>query len=382
MGLGIYILLGFSIGFVVIGIYFSNHPDMMAKFGLLQLFQGGSGGTSKTAASSTGTELNPQDLKRMQESAEDFLEFDKIYDGMISFAKDPRYFTMGFGVNGVNINMFNAEEKVALKNGFMSILNTLKDDTQFLVQSRYIDLSKNFEYYKPIIENNEKEKDRLIDRSKLEKSEVLKQKMIKNAEDLKQRNEYAKHIIDFFDFYVKQSECIYIKIFVFVNYRYESKTGFTLNKKKIINESFETLSTKVKILKEQFESIGLKTYSLDSKSTANVLYNSMLKNESSYQRLEDAIKNGLLDLAVINKPKEESEENSEYDDGYDDRYNDDYEYEWKDEAAVSGESEQNFHNEQNELDKTRQMKEIPDIKATKQNMDQHLEFSLDDDDDE
>lgn len=363
--MGMWILIVSSLGIAVLGIVLSNNPQLLAKLGILQAMQ--KSNVAKKSREIRSSDLSPDELKKMKQTVEEFLEFDKIYDGMISFVNDPTYFTMGFGVHGININMYNPQEKIALKNGFMGILNTLKDDTQFLVQSRYVNLSKNFEYYKPIVEANERERDILLNRIKDEKSEVLKSKFSTKAAHLKQRNAYAKHIMEFFDYYVKESECIYIKIFVFVNYRYEAKTNFFLSKNKMLDEAFNALSNKVKILKEQFESIGLKAYTLDSKSTANVIYSTMAKSESSYQTLEDALNNGLLDLVIENRNQEQVKE--------DKTYSDDYEYEWREEAAISIEEEDEDINSKKSKDKPKVSAESLPLAIKKD-----MEIDLDDED--
>ena len=304
-------------------IYLSGKPDAQEKIASLLGKKTSSSGNGKAVS------FDEKELKNLRDTAEDFLEFDTIHKGMISFTDDPNYFTMAFGGHGINISMYSGNERMGLKNGFMSILNTLKEDTQFLVQSRYIDLSQNFTFYKPVIQASEKERNLLEEKVKVEKSEPIKRKMIEKVEKLKQRNNYADHIIDFFKFYTQQSDCIYIKIFVVVNHKYE-KVG-RQKRKQVIEEAYNALSNKVKILREQFESTKLKTYGLDSVQTANIIYSTLLKNESAFTKLEDAVQNGLLDLAVETLPGEPIEgENL-------DKYKDDYEYPYMDEAVAANE---------------------------------------------
>lgn len=323
--LWMWIGIGFSVIIAAVGIFFSGNTDAQDKV--------------KKATKSIDKKKRTEDaqfdeteIQKMRETAEDFLEFDKISNGMVCFKKDPNYFTMAFGVQGINISMYSGAERASLKSGFTSILNTLKEDVQILVQSRYVDLGKNFDYYKPIIEANDRERERLIDRTKVEKSEPLRRKAAEKAEKLRQRNNYANHIIDFFKFYTKESDCIYIKIFVVLSFRYIPKSRFE-KRERIMEEAFNTLSNKVKIYREQFESIKLKTYELNSVQAANIIYSSMLKNESSFMKLEDAMKNGLVDLVVETKPGSKLDKNKY------DRYVDDYDYDYHDEAAASSDEE-------------------------------------------
>ncbi|HCT64545.1 MAG TPA: hypothetical protein DIC60_04665 [Lachnospiraceae bacterium] len=315
-------IIGACAAIVGPAIYLSGKPEAQEK--LMKM-----AGQKPSSGNGKAVSFDERELKNLRDTAEDFLEFDTIHKGMISFTDDPNYFTMAFGVHGINISMYSGNERMGLKNGFMSILNTLKEDTQFLVQSRYIDLSQNFNFYKPVIQASEKERNLLEEKVKVEKSEPIKRKMIEKVEKLKQRNNYADHIIDFFKFYTQQSDCIYIKIFVVVNYKH-TKVG-RQKKEQIIEEAYNALTNKVKILREQFESIKLKTYSLDSVQAANMIYSSLLKNESAFAKLEDAVNNGLLDLAVETLPGEQIEDESL------NKYKDDYEYPYMDEAAAANE---------------------------------------------
>lgn len=319
------IVIGISIIIVIISILVSNNSDAQEKIK-------SAAKKAEKKRNSDEIEFDESELTKMRETAEDFLEFDSINNGMICFTKDPNYFTMAFGVHGINISMYSGAERAALKDGFMSILNTLKDDIQFLVQSRYVDLNKNFDFYKPVIDMNDRERERLLDKAKSENSEPLKAKALETAGKLKQRNIYANHIIDFFKFYTKESDCIYIKIFVVLSYRANPKSRFE-RREKIVEEAYNALSNKAKIFKEQFESIKLKTYELNSIQTANIIYNSMLKNESSFMKLEDAIKNGLTDIAVEPLAKTKGDKKNF------DRYVDDYDFDYHDEVAVTEEDE-------------------------------------------
>lgn len=310
MGLDLWmvIVLGFSIAVVVGAMIFGSRPDAEEKMQNMVK-------RAQPKKSSENT-FNEADLKNLRETAEDFLEFDNIDKGMISFKDDPNYYSMAFGVHGVNISMYSAQDRMALKSGFTNILNTLTDETQFLVQSRYIDLNKNFDYFKPVVDASKNEREIMLDRIKNEKSEPIKRKLIIKSERINQRVNYANHIMDFFKFYTKESDCIYIKIFVVVNHR--TKGNKWINKKSKTDEAYNAILNKAKILRDQFESIGLKTYQINSVQTANIMYSTLLKDESSYTKLEDAIENGLLDMAVETLPGQPigNENYNKYEDNY------------------------------------------------------------------
>lgn len=317
----IFLYLGMVVAFAfaLSGIWVSNNPEMADRLlKRLRKKKTEEEGDTLTETGKRGKEkgLRPDNAG----STYDFLEFDKIYKGMISFKRDPDYFVMGLGIQGVNINMYTEAERLTLKNGFTSILNTLKDETQFLVQSRYVDLSENFSYFKPVIEESKREVDRLQERVKDEKSDVLKQKMAIKIANLKARNDYAQHVIDFFDYYVKESKCIKINVYMLTGYRYMPKSNFSFSEGKIAEEAFAVLSNRVKLFQEQFSAMGLKAHVLDSIEMADIVYSTLIKNESAYMKLEDALKNGLLDIAVQDISAEIKEESETQDINYKDDY--------------------------------------------------------------
>lgn len=314
----LYVGVVLAFAFAMFGVWVSNNQEMAEKLlGRLK--------KKKSEEEEDTAETGKKDKKKGLNldnagSTYDFLEFDKINKGMISFKKDPDYFVMGLGIQGVNINMYTEAERLTLKNGFTSILNTLKDETQFLVQSRYVDLSENFNYFKPVIEESSKEVDRLQERIKDEKSDVVKQKMMVKARNMKAKNDYAQHIIDFFDYYVKESKCIQINVYMLTSYRYIPKNNFSFSEGKIAEEAYSVLSNRVKLFQEQFSAMGLKAHALDSIEMADIIYSTLVKNESAYMKLEDALKNGLLDIAVQDIGMEIKEESETQDINYKDDY--------------------------------------------------------------
>ena len=121
--LWMWIVIILSIVVVVVSIFISNNSDTQDKIRAAAK-------KVEKKRKSEDSEFDESELNHMRETAEDFLEFESINKGMICFSKEPNYFTMAFGVHGINISMHSGNERAALKSGFMGILNTLKDDMQ------------------------------------------------------------------------------------------------------------------------------------------------------------------------------------------------------------------------------------------------------------
>ena len=77
----------------------------------------------------------------------DFMEFDKIADNMIIQNNGKRY-TMVIQCKGINYDLMSEVEQMAVEEGFITFLNTLKYPIQLYVQARAIDLKDNLNIYK------------------------------------------------------------------------------------------------------------------------------------------------------------------------------------------------------------------------------------------
>ena len=79
----------------------------------------------------------------------EFMEFDKIVDNMILQDKETRY-TMVVQCKGINYDLMSDIEQLAVEEGFITFLNTLKYPIQLYVQARSIDLKKSMDLYKQL----------------------------------------------------------------------------------------------------------------------------------------------------------------------------------------------------------------------------------------
>ena len=77
----------------------------------------------------------------------DFMEFDKVEDDMIIQNNGNRY-TMVIQCKGINYDLMSDIEQLAVEEGFIVFLNTLKYPIQIYVQARSVDLKKSMEIYR------------------------------------------------------------------------------------------------------------------------------------------------------------------------------------------------------------------------------------------
>ena len=82
-----------------------------------------------------------------KESIYKFMEFDEIKDNMI-IRKNRTQYIMVIQCQGVNYDLMSEEEKVAVEEGFVQFLNTLRFPIQLYVQTRSLNLKDIIDEYK------------------------------------------------------------------------------------------------------------------------------------------------------------------------------------------------------------------------------------------
>ena len=113
-----------------------------------------------------GKEENKEELKGVKRKNElakmqkkdlfDFMEFDNVEDDMIIQNNGSR-FTMIIQCKGINYDLMSSVEQLAVEEGFIVFLNTLKYPIQIYVQARSVDLKKSMNIYNQRVKIFEKQ---------------------------------------------------------------------------------------------------------------------------------------------------------------------------------------------------------------------------------
>ena len=98
------------------------------------------------------TPVEAKNVKRVEKPVDKhdmsgFIKFDKIANDMIYQNNGERY-SMVLQCKGVNYHLMSEIEQMAVEEGFIMFLNTLKFPIQLYVQTRSVDLSENIKTYK------------------------------------------------------------------------------------------------------------------------------------------------------------------------------------------------------------------------------------------
>ena len=75
-----------------------------------------------------------------------FMEFDSVVDNMI-VRKNGKQYVMAIECKGINYDLLSEDEKDAVQQGFIELLNTLRFPIQLYVQTRTLDLTDTIKKY-------------------------------------------------------------------------------------------------------------------------------------------------------------------------------------------------------------------------------------------
>ena len=127
------------------------------------------------------------------------MEFDEVKDNMI-IRKNRTQYVMIMQCSGVNYDLMSEEEKIAVEEGFVQFLNTLRHPVQIYTQTRTINLNSSIQTYKEKIKEIQTRLEKLqLNYDQMVRSESYSQAQLDRAyfELTKQKNlyEYGKDII-------------------------------------------------------------------------------------------------------------------------------------------------------------------------------------------
>ena len=294
------VLLGVIAVFTVVFLVVTNKQKKSVNT------KGKSGTSSKTSTASKSDDVRRDDVFK-------FMEFDKIIDNMIVQKNGARY-TMAIKCKGINYDLMSDVEQMAVEEGFITFLNTLKYPIQFYVQAQNIDLKSAIAKYKSNISGIKDEYEEIDHEytKMLERFDTTEEDLRRTeAERSKVLNvyEYASDIINYVERMSLNKNLLQRNFYVLVSYnKSEIAAGdkFSDDEKEslcytelltrcqgIIN-SLASASVEGKVLNSnELADLLYTAYNRDDKGIMNVMMNhGIVTLDIAIEALKDAIKNG------------------------------------------------------------------------------------------
>ncbi len=255
--------------------------------------------TKDTKSSITG-------VKRVEKAAEQkdmsgFIKFDKIANDMIYQNNGERY-TMVIQCKGINYNLMSEIEQMAVEEGFIMFLNTLKFPIQLYVQTRSVDLSNNIKTYKGrvkqfvdkqnevITKYNEVEDD--VDSTQDEINYMKKEKV-------KYTNiaEYVSDITRYVERMALNKYMLQRNFYVVFSYnKSELVTTEKFSKEEYEDLCYRELYTRAQGIIGSLVSCSVNCRILNSNELAQLVYVSLNKDDANTMNIKDALESGVFRL--------------------------------------------------------------------------------------
>lgn len=227
------------------------------------------------------------------ESIYKFMEFDEIVDNMI-VRKNGTQFIMVLQCNGVNYDLMSEQEKIAVEEGFVQFLNTLRFPIQLYIQSRTLNLRDIIATYKDRVNNLSEDIDKLdarIAQAKAQGNRSLVEKLQFERKRKVNVLEYGINITDYVEKLSSNRNVLQQKTYVVVSY-YSAEIGGGLGnytKEEIYNMCFSELYTRCQNIASALATSQVTSKILDSEELAELLYIAYNRDEAELLQLSKAL---------------------------------------------------------------------------------------------
>ena len=251
-----------------------------------------------------------------KEAITKFMEFDEIKDNMI-IRKNRAQYIMILQCQGVNYDLMSEEEKLAVEQGFVQFLNTLRFPIQLYVQTRSLNLKDIIDGYKGRVRNLRAEVEALrakMQEAKLQSNNNLYERLRYEVRRKENVLEYGADIADYIGRMSLNKNVLQQKTYVIVSY-YAAENGSLANysKEEIDDMCFQELFTRSQSVMRSLAASEVTGRILNSEELAELLYIAYNRDDSELLQLSkalDAQYDSLYNTAkdVLKKKEERLEE--------------------------------------------------------------------------
>lgn len=235
-----------------------------------------------------------------------FMEFDRILDGMIVQNKGTKY-TMAIKCKGINYDLMSEVEQLAVEEGFITFLNTLRYPIQLYVQAQNIDLKGAISQYRANVsniteefENVNSEYQKVLD--SFESTDEDIEKIEKERSKIENVYEYANDIINYVERLSANKGLLQRSFYVLVSY-YTSEMNASNNfsKNEIADMCHNELLTRAHGIVSALAGCSVEGKILDSNELADLLYNAYNRDDRGLIDVKEALDSGFYRLYSTSK---------------------------------------------------------------------------------
>lgn len=231
----------------------------------------------------------------------DFIRFDKIANDMI-YQKHGERYTMVIQCKGINYELMSEIEQMAVEEGFITFLNTLKFPIQLYVQTRSIDLNENVRKYKERVKMFEEAEREVSKRYSALEDDIdaeLEDVVIAREEKLKYENllEYVEDITHYVETLAMNKQMLQRNFYVVLSYnKSDLITSEKFSKEEYEDLCYRELYTRAQGVIGSLMACSVTSHILTSNELAELLYISLNKDDEKTLDIRKAIESGFYRL--------------------------------------------------------------------------------------
>ena len=221
------------------------------------------------------------------------MEFDEVVDNMI-VRKNKTQYVMVLQCNGVNYDLMSEDEKIAVEEGFVQFLNTLRFPIQLYIQSRTLNLKDIVSGYKKrvtSIQNDLARIDLKLQQAKRANNTQLQEKLYFEKRRKQNVLEYGLDITNYVDRLNSNQNILQQKTYVIVSF-FTSELGENTenySKEELDNMCFSELYTRCQNVASALMASEVTSKILDSEELMELLYIAYNRDESQIYQLQRAL---------------------------------------------------------------------------------------------
>ena len=239
------------------------------------------------------------------EDIKKFLPFDDIKNNMIVQENGER-FTMIIECEGINYYLMSEAEKIAVEEGFIQFLNSLRFPIQIYIQSRTINLDESLAEYNKMLDKQNTEFNRLLSTfENLDQHGASNEKLIKIANELEKKErvlDYTKDLIDNVSYLTQNSNILQKKYYIAISY-HVSELGIVnnFNPDETYKLAYTELRNRAESVKNGIYSCGIEAEVLDTSKLTEVIYMAVNRDDADIFSIKKVVDSDILSISTTSR---------------------------------------------------------------------------------
>lgn len=226
-----------------------------------------------------------------------FMNFDRIEDNMIIQDNGKKYNAI-IKCKGINYNLMSEVEQLAVEEGFITFLNTLKGPIQLYVQANNINLKDSIAKYVDNMRELENEyEDLSAEYTMLVNSLEATDEQIAEVEEkrssIQNVLEYGHDIVRYVERLAMNKAMLQRNFYIVVSYYSSELTlGSEFKKEEIADMCYTELFTRVQNIQSGLLACSVSSEILNSNELAELLYSAYNRDDENYINVRQALESG------------------------------------------------------------------------------------------